>query len=132
MRKHIPKIALSKSSLACKGTSPLFSNPKASLLVRTGMRPDKNSVAEALPPGVYAAVISDYNNIMMGSEKREFPGTILLGSEKREFPETILLGGRVLARMYHEHTVSKHYTAVTLGEACGAINLARGPQEGHH
>ena len=59
---------------------------------------------KSFPRGVYAQLIKDYNNITLDGEKRTFPEKILLGADK------------VLARMYHEHHTSKHYTAVTLGE----------------
>ena len=65
---------------------------------------DKDNVPKTLPQGVYAQLIKDYNNITLDGEKRNFPEKILLGADK------------VLARMYHEHHTSKHYTAVTLGE----------------
>ena len=78
--------------------------------------------APSLPPGVYAKLVQDYNNITIDGEKRNFPEKVLLGADK------------ILARMYHEHTVTKHYTAVTLGEimahrvftSLGSVNSARG------
>ena len=80
-----------------------------------------DTVPKTLPPGVYAKLVQDYNNITIDGEKRHFPEKVLLGADK------------VLARMYHEHTVTKHCTAVTLGEimahrvftSLGSVNLSR-------
>ena len=82
---------------------------------------DKDTIPKTLPAGVYNQLVKDYNDVTLNGEKREFPERVLLGADK------------VLARMHHEHTVSKHYTAVTLGEimsqrvftALGAVNAAR-------
>ena len=45
-----------------------------------------------------------YNEVTVAGEPRDFPTNLLLGAEE------------VLARMYFEHTKSKEYTAVGLGE----------------
>ena len=82
---------------------------------------DKDTIPKTLPAGVYNQLVKDYNDVTLNGEKREFPEKVLLGADK------------VLARTRHEHTVSKHYTAVTLGEimsqrvftALGTVNAAR-------
>ena len=82
---------------------------------------DKDTIPKTLPAGVYNQLVKDYNDVALNGERREFPEKVLLGADK------------VLARMHHEHTVSKHYTAVTLGEimsqrvftALGTVNAAR-------
>ena len=82
---------------------------------------DKDTIPKTLPAGVYNQLVKDYNDVTLNGEQREFPEKVLLGADK------------VLARMHHEHTVSKHYTAVTLGEimsqrvftALGTVNAAR-------
>ena len=82
---------------------------------------DKDTIPKTLPAGVYNQLVKDYNDVTLNGEKREFPEKVLLGADK------------VLARMRHEHTVSKHYTAVTLGEimsqrlftALGTVNSTR-------
>ena len=82
---------------------------------------DKDTIPKTLPAGVYNQLVKDYNDVTLNGEKREFPEKVLLGADK------------VLARTHHEHTVSKHYTAVTLGEimsqrvftALGTVNAAR-------
>ena len=82
---------------------------------------DKDTIPKTLPARVYNQLVKDYNDVTLNGEKREFPEKVLLGADK------------VLARMHHEHTVSKHYTAVTLGEimsqrvftALGTVNAAR-------
>ena len=70
----------------------------------TSTTTDKDAIPKTLPPGVHTQLVEDYNNITLDGEKRTSPEKILLGADK------------VLARMYHEHHTSKHYTAVTLGE----------------
>ena len=90
-----------QARLAATASSP----PSASATpTATSTSTDKDNVPKTLPQGVYAQLIKDYNNITLDGEKRTFPEKILLGADK------------VLARMYHEHHTSKHYTAVTLGE----------------
>ena len=82
----------------------------------------KDTIPKTLLTGIYNQLVKDYNDVTF------------LNGEKREFPEKVLLGtDKVLARMHHERTVSKHYTAVTLGEimsqrvftALGTVNAAR-------
>ena len=83
----------------------------------TSSTTDEDTVPKTLPAGVYNQLVKDYNDVTL----REFPEKVLLGADK------------VLARMHHEHTMSKHYTAVTLGEimsqrvftALGTVNSAR-------
>ena len=82
---------------------------------------DKDTVPKTLPAGVYNQLAKDYGDVTLNGEKREFPEKVLLGADK------------VLAHVRHEHTVSKHYTAVTLGEimsqrvfaALGTLDSAR-------
>ena len=82
---------------------------------------DKDTIPKTLPAGVYNQLVKDYNDVTLNGERREIPERVLLGADK------------VLARMHHEHTISKHYTAVTLGEimsqrvfaALGTVNAAR-------
>ena len=81
----------------------------------------RHRAQDTILPGVYAKLAQDYKNITMDGEKRHFPEKVLLGA------------GKILARMYPEHTVTKHYTAVTLGEimahrvftSLGSVNSAR-------
>ena len=90
-----------QARLAATTSSP---TPTPTTPTATSASTDKDNVPKTLPQGVYAQLIKDYNNITLDGEKRTFPEKILLGADK------------VLARMYHEHHTSKHYTAVTLGE----------------
>ena len=57
-----------------------------------------------LPNGRWAELLNFYNKIQLGGKDRKFPGRTLLGAES------------VLARMDHEHRVSKSYSPVGLGE----------------
>ena len=80
-----------------------------------------DAVPKTLPQWVYAKFDQDYNNITIDGEKRHFPEKALLDADK------------IFARMYHEHTVTKHCTAVTLGvimahpvfTSLGSVNSAR-------
>ena len=78
-----------------------------------------DTVPKTLPPGVYAKLVQDHNSITIDGEKRHFPEKVLLGADK------------ILARMYHEHTLTKHYTAVTLGEimAHRAPSVTKEPED---
>ena len=52
----------------------------------------------------WGPLVKRYNEVTIAGEPRDFPTNLLLGAEE------------VLARMYFEHTKSKEYTAVGLGE----------------
>ena len=52
----------------------------------------------------WGPLVKRYNEVTIAGEPRNFPTNLLLGAEE------------VLARMYFEHTKSKEYTAVGLGE----------------
>ena len=52
----------------------------------------------------WAAQIDVYNNRLLDGKKRRFPENMLAGAES------------VLARVWHEHTKTKAYTPITLGE----------------
>ena len=53
---------------------------------------------------VYTKLVNDYSKIQLDGEDRAFTEKMLLGADK------------ALARMYHEHHISNHYTATPLGE----------------
>ena len=61
-------------------------------------------VPKQLPPGEWTNMIERYNNITLAGELRSFPEHELLGAES------------VVARVLHEHRVSKMYQPVGLGE----------------
>ena len=65
---------------------------------------DKDTIPKTLPGNVYTKLVNDYNKIQLDGEDRNFPEKMLLGAEK------------ALARMYHEHHITNHYTATPLGE----------------
>ena len=75
-----------------------------------------DKVPKTWPKGVYQQLITDYK-VSTGNTKT-FPEKIILGAEQ------------VVIRMWHEHTVSKNYQAVGLGEiitkrtftATGSVN----------
>ena len=63
-----------------------------------------SAVPKTLQPGVWNQQISRYNKIQLNGVDRDFPCLQLLGAEQ------------VLARLLHEHTCSKQYTPLKLGE----------------
>ena len=75
-------------------------------------------VPKELPQGVYAELLRQYNTQTINGNNRKFPEEVILGAD------------RAIARMWHEHHKSKHYTAPSLGEiltqrtftAMGTIN----------
>ena len=75
-----------------------------------------DKVPKTWPKGVYQQLLTDYHT--NNGNTRPFPEKVLLGAEK------------VLVRMWHEHTSSKNYQAVGLGEiitirtftATGSVN----------
>ena len=62
----------------------------------------------------WADQIEIYNKRLLGGERREFPVKELLGAEE------------VLARLWHEHTKSNMYKALTLGEIISRRTWAAG------
>ena len=82
-------------------------------------------IPKSLPPNVWSDQVNKYNNITLNGKKRRFPEEELLGAES------------ILARIHFEHTKSRMYTPVALGEilsrrsftATGDINpLAKNPK----
>ena len=57
-----------------------------------------------LPLGIWAAQIKRYNEVEVGGRTRQFPERELIGAEA------------TLARLWHEHTKSKQYCPVPLGD----------------
>ena len=92
--------------------TPLHSTP--GLPTTSSSADDK--VPKTWPKGVYQQLLTDYKT-STGNTKT-FPEKILIGAEK------------IIVRMWHEHTTSKNYQAVGLGEiitnrtftATGAVN----------
>ena len=107
-----------QASIVAATPSP---TPTSTPMATASSATDKDTIPKTLPAGVYNQLVKDYNDVTLNGERREFPERVLLGADK------------VLARMHHEHTISKHYTAVTLGEimsqrvftALGTVNAAR-------
>ena len=66
--------------------------------------PAVDKIPKTLPAGVWMSLLKAYNAIQLNGRDRSFPVAELLGSEC------------VVARMWHEHNVSKLYTPVGLGE----------------
>ena len=63
-----------------------------------------DKVPKTLPPGTWQTLVRAYNSTQLHGRDRSFPVEELLGAEC------------VLARMFHEHNVSKTYTPIGLGE----------------
>lgn len=69
-----------------------------------GSVPATEKIPKQLPPQVWQKQIARYNGISVDGRPRKFPEKEVLGAEQ------------VLGRIWHEHTVSKAYTPVHLGE----------------
>lgn len=83
-------------------------------------------VPKTLPPGVWSSLVQQYQQVQLGGQDRTFPVHELIGAEC------------VLARMYHELTITKQFTPVLLGEvlqkrsfnAAGEVNpLQKSPKK---
>ena len=93
--------------------TPAATAPSASTTPATS---SDEKIPKTWPKGIYQQLITDYK-VSTGNTKT-FPEKILLGAEQ------------VVVRMWHEHTVSKNYQAVGLGEiitkrtftATGSVN----------
>ena len=112
-------------AVAASPTPPASGAPPASSAGGSGsVAADK--VPKTLPAGVWSKQVSKYNSEKLRGRDRSFPEELLLGAEV------------VLARMWHEHHVSKMYTPTLLGEilskrsftATGEVNmLAKNPRK---
>ena len=93
--------------------TPAATAPSASATPATS---SDEKIPKTWPKGIYQQLITDYK-VSTGNTKT-FPEKIILGAEQ------------VVVRMWHEHTVSKNYQAVGLGEiitkrtftATGSVN----------
>ena len=83
------------------GTSPATT---AGTSASPGATAADTKVPKALPSGEWTRLIERYCNVTLAGETREFPEHELLGAES------------VVARVLHEHKVSKLYQPVGLGE----------------
>ena len=68
----------------------------------------EETIPRQLPPGVWANLLHEYQSQQIGGVDRIFPVNELLGTDK------------ILARVYYEHTSSKTYSPVGLGELVAA------------
>ena len=100
-----------QASVAAAAPAPAPAAP--STTTPTSSTTDKDTVPKTLPAGVYNQLVKDYNDVALNGEKRTFLEKVLLGADK------------VLARMHHEHTVSKHYTACDAGRDHVSTSLRR-------
>ena len=66
--------------------------------------PAEDKIPKTLAPGRWSSLIQEYQGQQIGGEDRIFPVQEVIGAES------------VLARVLHEHEVSKTYTPVLLGE----------------
>ena len=85
-----------------------------------------DKIPKTLPAGVWSQQVNKFNAEKLRGRDRSFPEEMLLGAEV------------VLARMWHEHHVTKMYTPTSLGEilakrsftATGEVNmLAKNPKK---
>ena len=95
---------------------PMTPAATAPLASATPATSSDEKIPKTWPKGIYQQLLTDYK-VSTGNTKT-FPEKILLGAEQ------------VVVRMWHEHTVSKNYQAVGLGEiitkrtftATGSVN----------
>ena len=118
-----------KSNLSEAGTHAVFvacwedctklRNPPAPVPVPTPTpTTTDDKPPKTLSSTIWSTQINKYNQVQLGGKNREFPTNMITGAET------------VLARMHHEHHVSKLYTVVKLGEilqhrvytATGSVN----------
>ena len=104
-------------------TAPATSAPPGST-TGTGHDTTDEKVPKTFPQ--WAAQVEKYNRVTVNGERRRFPEAKLTGAEQ------------ILARVWHEHTKSKMYTPITLGEilakrtftATGEVNPLALPKTG--
>ena len=101
-----------EASLA-PSTPPPASQPPAG----TAAGPARPDQVDARAPKTFpqwAQRVDAYNAVLIDGQRRRFPELLLLGAET------------VLARLYHEHTVTKLYTPLQLGEILAVRTFAAG------
>ncbi|OLP86253.1 DNA (cytosine-5)-methyltransferase 3A [Symbiodinium microadriaticum] len=92
-----------RQATAAVATTP--GTPASSPAVAGGTKTNATEKApRTLPPKVWSEAVNRYNEITIAGCKREFPVRRLLGAES------------VMARFHWEHTVSRCYTPLELGE----------------
>ena len=90
-----------RQSSAVGAAQPATATPGAA---SSGTSASDSKVPKSLPSGEWTRLIERYCSITLNGETREFPEHELLGAES------------VVARVLHEHRVSKLYQPVGLGE----------------
>lgn len=105
---HIPSPTLFKSthavhSSACDTCPEAATTGVATLMTSTTVTTEPK-VPKSLPPAAWNALVKIYQSIQLDGRDRIFPVTELIGAES------------VLARMFHELTVSGQFTPILLGE----------------
>ncbi|OLP77780.1 hypothetical protein AK812_SmicGene42115 [Symbiodinium microadriaticum] len=99
---HLAKESRQASSLAL--VTPAQVSPP-SVSVGSGSKTGSSDKApRTLPPKVWTEAVTRYNEVTVAGCKREFPVKRLLGAES------------IMARFHWEHTVSRCYTPLELGE----------------
>ena len=96
-----------QAQMTLRHAPPVTSVPGAiSLAAANPVAEEK--IPRQLPPGVWANLLHEYQSQQIGGVDRIFPVNELLGTDK------------ILARVYYEHTSSKTYSPVGLGELVAA------------
>ena len=113
-------------NMACEAMLPASANPPSTQAPTTSATTAGTAKAQAsdkppktLPPNVWTDLVKKYNSVCLAGVPREFPERMLIGSET------------ILARVHWEHTCSKLYSPVELGEllskcsftATGEVNM---------
>ncbi|CAE7552837.1 Dnmt3b [Symbiodinium sp. CCMP2592] len=95
-----------RQKAAAAATAPIASPPASSAALGTSTPADASAakVPKTLPAGEWRTLIERYNGVLLNGQKRIFPERELLGAES------------VVARVLHEHRVTKQYSPIQLGE----------------
>lgn len=89
-----------KASAAAGATS----SPTSTTTPSSSAPPADDKVPRQFPANVWSRLVSDYQGQQIDNMDRVFPVNELLGAEK------------IVARLWHEHTISKNYGPIYLGE----------------
>ena len=93
-----------QASVLRSAAQPIAAAPSGTAPGSTVSSAPNDKIPKQLPAQVWQKQIARYNGITVDGRPRRFPEKEVLGAEQ------------VLGRIWHEHTVSKIYTPVGLGE----------------
>ncbi|CAE7417574.1 DNMT3A, partial [Symbiodinium microadriaticum] len=89
---------------AAIATTPAAASPSSVTASAVSKQASSEKAPRTLPPKVWTEAVNRYNEVTVAGCKREFPIKRLIGAES------------IMARFHWEHTVSRCYTPLELGE----------------